>query len=170
MQQAVNPVSARIRLQETSWLQGRSLQFQCCTMVKKLNKRITIINIIAIIVVIFVGGISIFLTDEELVPVPRTLYDWAGPGSCWAFNAQGAGANPDLPEMAELFKMYAQMGTPLHIRSVEAYREMLLPWQPNGDDFISLLEWHGFDQSEMSAEDQKAFGPAGAGYGVYLSK
>lgn len=115
-------------------------------------------------------GVSIFLTDEEFIPVPRTLYDWAGPGTCWAFNAQGAGADPTLPEMAELFKMYEQMGSALHIRSVEAYREMLLPWQPDGEGFISLLEWHGFDQSEMSAEDQRAFGPAGAGYGVYLSK
>ena len=115
-------------------------------------------------------GVSIFLTDEEFASVPRTLHDWAGPATCMAFNAQGAGANPDLPEMTELFKMYEQMGTPLHIRPVEAYREMLLPWQPNGDDFISLLEWHGFEQSEMSAEDRKAFGPAGAGYGVYLAK
>ncbi len=115
-------------------------------------------------------GVSIFLTDEELAPVPRILYDWAGPGSCWVFNAQGAGADPNEPSLAELFKIYEQTGTPLHIRSVEAYRELLRPWQPDGQDFISLLEWHGFDQSEMSAQDRQAFGPAGAGYGVYLVK
>ena len=121
-------------------------------------------------VAIIYWGISIFLTDEEFTPVPRTLYDWAGPGSCLVFNAQGSGADPNAPGMVQFFKIYEQMGSTLHIRSVEEYRELLLPWQPDEQDFISLLEWHGFEQSEMSEEDEEAFGPAGAGYGVYLVK
>ncbi|GEM_PF-2592336 len=32
------------------------------------------------------------------------------------------------------------------------------------------MDWHGFDQTEMSKEDQNAFGPGGAGYGAYLVK
>ena len=42
-------------------------------------------------------GVSIFLTDEEFTSVPRTLYDWAGPGTCWAFNAQASEINPNDP-------------------------------------------------------------------------
>src|ERR1041384_5898771 len=35
-------------------------------------------------------GVSIFLTDEEIAQAAQALYQWAGPGSCLAFNAQGA--------------------------------------------------------------------------------
>jgi hypothetical protein len=115
-------------------------------------------------------GISIFLTDEELIPIPRTLYDWAGPGSCWVFNAQAAGVDPNEPAMAQVISIYEQMGAPVYIRSVETYRDLLRHWRPDEQGFISLLEWHGFDQSEMSTQDRKAWGPAGAGYGAYLVK
>ena len=41
-------------------------------------------------------GIGMFLSDEELAHLAQSLYDWAGPGSCWALNAQGADIDSEL--------------------------------------------------------------------------
>jgi SAM-dependent methyltransferase len=115
-------------------------------------------------------GISNYLTDEELVHAARTLYDWAGPDSCWAFNAQGADMNPDDPAVAEVVEMCAQAGYPLILRRLEAFKELIGPWRPDGGGFVSMLEWHGLDQSVLSKEDHQSYGPAGAGYGAFLVK
>jgi hypothetical protein len=37
-------------------------------------------------------------------------------------------------------------------------------------DFTSLLEWHGFDESELAKEDLEMIGPLAGGYGAYLVK
>ena len=62
------------------------------------------------------------------------------------------------------------MGTKVFMRTLERYRELVQPWELDGDGFVSLLEWHGFDQSELSQEDADSFGPMGGGYGAYLTK
>lgn len=115
-------------------------------------------------------GISVFLTDEELTHAVRTLYDWAGSGSCWVFNAQMADVDPTDPAGIQVREIYEQMGSPAYIRSLGAYKELLQPWLPDENGFVSLLEWHGFDQSEMGKEDRQSFGPTGVGYGAYLVK
>jgi hypothetical protein len=115
-------------------------------------------------------GVAMFLTDEELTRAARTLYDWAGPESCWVFQAQTADADPNDPAAVGGRKAYAQMGVPFNFRSLETYKELIRPWLHDGGGFTSLLEWHGFDQSEMSVEDRRAVGPGGGGYGAYLVK
>ena len=60
------------------------------------------------------------------------------------------------------------MGTTPYFRSLEQFHELVRPWQLETEDFISLLEWHGFDQSELSEEDTENFGPMGGGFGAYL--
>jgi hypothetical protein len=115
-------------------------------------------------------GITFFLTDEELIHAVRALYDWAGPGSCLVFHAQMADADPNDPVGLQVRQIYEQMGSPVHFRSLEVYKKLLRPWQPDEGGPVSLLEWHGFDQSEMSEEDRRAFGPTGAGHGIYLVK
>jgi len=115
-------------------------------------------------------GVSLFFTDEELAHVAQVLYDWAGDKSCWTYHAHQADANPNDPAVIKVLKIYEQTGTPLHIRSLEEHRELIQPWHPGEEGFISLLEWHGLDQSEMGQEDRKVFGPGGAGYGTYLVK
>ncbi|MBI5838748.1 MAG: SAM-dependent methyltransferase [Chloroflexi bacterium] len=114
-------------------------------------------------------GVSAFLADEDISHLARVLYDWAAPGSCLAFNAQGAEV-PDNPAVEQVMKIYEQMGSKVTLRSLERYRELLQPWQPDANGFISLLEWHGFDQSVLAKEDAQAFGPLGGGYGAYLVK
>ncbi|MEJ2747784.1 MAG: SAM-dependent methyltransferase [Anaerolineae bacterium] len=113
-------------------------------------------------------GVSAFLTDEAISHTARYIYDWAAPGSCLAFNAQGA----DLPQSAtfdQILKIYEQMGSKFHKRSLKQFHELLQPWQID-QDFISLLEWHGFNESELNTEDLKAVGPLAGGYGAYLTK
>jgi hypothetical protein len=113
-------------------------------------------------------GVSAFLTDEAISHTARYIYDWAAPESCLAFNAQGA----DLPQSAtfdQILKIYEQMGSKFHKRSLKQFHELLQPWQID-QDFISLLEWHGFNESELNTEDLKAVGPLAGGYGAYLTK
>ncbi len=114
-------------------------------------------------------GLSAFLADEDIAHIARVLYDWSAPNSVWAFNAQAANANPNDPAVAKLLAIYKQMGSTFTIRSLDRYLELLHPWKPE-TDFVPLLEWHGFDQSLMSAEDLAGAGPGGGGYGAYLAK
>jgi hypothetical protein len=71
--------------------------------------------------------------------------------------------------MGPMIKVYEQMG-PVCVRTLEEYKELLKPWNFEEKGFISLLEWHGFDRSELKGEDVSAFGPMGGGYGAYLYK
>jgi hypothetical protein len=62
------------------------------------------------------------------------------------------------------------MGQPGFLRSLKEYYELLKPWQPEASGFISLLEWHGFAESELSKDDSQGLGAMGSGYGAYLIK
>lgn len=115
-------------------------------------------------------GISSFLPDKDISHAVRYLYDWAAPGSCFAFNPQGAGANPEDPALQQVLQLYKQMGQNFFIRSLKEYQELLKPWQFDARGFIPLLEWHGFDESEMGEEGIQVFGPMGGFYGAYLTK
>lgn len=115
-------------------------------------------------------GIALFLSDEELSRVAQALYDWSGDRSCWAFNAQAADLNPDHPAIQTVAKLYESFGSRGYVRTKEQYRQLVKPWEPDSGEFVSLLEWHGFDQSELAQEDIDTFGPTGAGYGAYLVK
>lgn len=113
-------------------------------------------------------GVSAFLTDEVLAHTAQYIYDWAAPGSCLAFNAQGADL-PQNPMLDKTFAIYEQMGAKFHRRSLAEFRQLLQPWKIE-QDFVSLLEWHGFDESELANEDLEMIGPLAGGYGAYLVK
>ncbi len=115
-------------------------------------------------------GVSGFLTDEELAHASNYLYQWADDSSVLAFQAQAADGDANSPEVQRLFKLYEQTGSKLHGRSLEAYQALLEPWHPDDKGFMSLLEWHGFDQTEMSDVERRAFGSGGPGYGAFLVK
>lgn len=115
-------------------------------------------------------GIPLFLTDEEISQAAATLYQWAGGQSCWVFNAQFADTNPNHPAAAPILEIYRQTGSPIYLRSVARYLELVAPWRPDARGFVPLLDWHGFSKSEMDQNERNAFGPTGAGYGAYLVK
>jgi len=114
--------------------------------------------------------ISVFISDAEWRHAAQALYEWAAPGSCWAFNAQGAEINTAHPAVIQGIKIYEQMGTPVYPRTLREYEELLKSWQTDAMGFVSLLEWHGFDQSELGIEDAAALGPLGSDFGAYLIK
>jgi hypothetical protein len=113
-------------------------------------------------------GVSAFLDDADLIAAAQVLYNWSAPGSCWVFNVQNL--NQNNPSTMQVLDIYKQLGAPLRLREPEACLKLLQPWKPEGEGFISLLEWHGFDQSELGGEGAEAFGPLGGGYGAYLVK
>ncbi len=115
-------------------------------------------------------GISIFLDDQDIVHAAKILYDWADPGSCLVFNAQGADVNVQEQANIDTANIYSRIGTPLHLRTLDQYREFLKPWKFDENGFIDLLRWHGFDQSEWSKEDAAITGPMGGAFGAYLFK
>ena len=121
-------------------------------------------------VAIVTWGISTFLADPDLIHVARILAEWTGGNASWAFNAQGADVNREHPAALEAINIYRRMGTPVYIRSKDEYLKLIAPWTPDERGFVSLLQWHGLDQSELSQEDASLFGPTGAGYGAYLLK
>jgi hypothetical protein len=117
-----------------------------------------------------IWGVSQFLSDEGLVDAIKYLYDWAAPGSCLVFNAQGADVNLENPAAMQIKKIYEQSGSKIYTRSLEEYIEMLKPWKPDEKGFVSLVNWHGFDAHELGKEDLASFEPMGGGYGAYLIK
>lgn len=116
-----------------------------------------------------IWGVSGFLPDKDIIHTARYLYDWAAPGSCLAFNAQMADL-ADTPATNQVKAIYERMGTMTYLRPLEQFHELLQPWQLEGSKFTPLLEWHGFDQSELSEMDIEDFGPLGGGFGAYLIK
>jgi len=115
-------------------------------------------------------GVSLFLSDEDITHIAKYLYDWSDPGSCIAFNAQATDINLQDPAMIKVVNIYEQMGSHLNFRPLEQIEKLLQPWKLDKEGFIPLLEWSGFDQSELGKEDAVAFGPMGGGYGGYLIK
>lgn len=113
-------------------------------------------------------GVSGFLDDADIARAAQSLYDWAAPGSCWAFSIQGA--DSDHPDRAKVRTIYERMGTKVFSRPLEQYPNLLSPWQFDQQGFISLLEWHGFEQTELAQDDLAFFGPMGGAYGAYLVK
>jgi hypothetical protein len=114
-------------------------------------------------------GLAMFIGDEDISHMAQFLYDWTGPKSVWAFNAQAANANTEDPGVKKVLNYYKNMGAAVNYRTVDQYIELVKPWHPD-KEFISLLEWHGFDKNSLSEEDTKAAGPGGGGYGAYLVK
>lgn len=120
-------------------------------------------------VALVLWGVSTFLEDRDLHDAAQALYDWSSDKSCLAYNAQGTGNSAD-PSVVRVLKMYEQMGSPFYVRPLSKHLELLKPWHPDASGFVSLLDWHSFDQSELAHEDAQAFGPMGGGYGAYLIK
>jgi hypothetical protein len=115
-------------------------------------------------------GISGFLYDDELARSMQVLYDWAAPGSCMAFNPQVMDIDVNSTAIIELFEIYARFGQDNHPRTSELFNRLIKPWHLDEKGWISLLDWHGFDKSELAKEDAEAWGPMGGGFGAYLTK
>ncbi len=115
-------------------------------------------------------GVSIFLADEDLAHAAKVLHEWAGPTSYWAFQAQGAVENPSDPNAVQLIQAYERMGSKMYYRPLSKFMELLQPWHPDEQGFVSLLDWHGLDESVLTERDRNTWGRAGGNYGGFLVK
>jgi len=122
-------------------------------------------------IAIIAWGLALFLTDEDIARTAKSLHDWAGAKSCWAFFCQGADMDLNDPGFAKTAKIYEQMGSKLNVRDLTRFQELLKPWRADEKGYIPFLEWHGLDLTFLKDEpDKQAWGKAGGGYGVYLVK
>ena len=121
-------------------------------------------------VAICIWGVAGFLFDHEISDAAKYLYNWAAPGSCLAFNAQTADLDLTDPAIIDMFRIYQGFGQEGHPRRLSEFNDLLAPWRIEETGWVSLLQWHGFGQSDMANDDVKAFGPMGGGYGAYLVK
>ena len=112
-------------------------------------------------------GVSMYMSDEDIAHVARTLYDWSGEKSCLAFFI--GVQDPEAPATIKGMEMYRQMGVEIHFRPLEVFKELIAPWRPDELGYRTMEEWHGIEVA-MSEEDLKIFAAGGAGYGVYLVK
>lgn len=113
-------------------------------------------------------GFSTFATVDELRYSLNTIYDWVAPGSCMAYNANSA-TNANDPAILESQEIYKQFGAPFYVHPLEEHLELLKSWKIDKEGFIPLLEWHGFDESEIG-KDKTSVGPMGGGFGAYFTK
>lgn len=121
-------------------------------------------------VALVLWGIAGLLPTDDVGYAARSMYDWSGPNSCLAFQAQGATMNPEDPQIKRVLDIYEKMGSPIMLRSLAETEEILRPWRADEPGFIDLLSWHSLGQDALSQEDIEAFGAAGGSYGAYLIK
>ena len=74
------------------------------------------------------------------------------------------------PQVQQVAQIYAQMGSTIHFRPLARFQQLLQPWRADEKAFVSLLEWHGLDQTTMTAEDQRTWSSTSGMYGAYLVK
>lgn len=115
-------------------------------------------------------GVTGFVRDDDLARTMKYLYDWSGPDTVMALNAQAMDLDVSDPAIIRMFEIYESFGQERNYRSSEQYTQLVQPWRLDEKGWISLLKWHGFDQSILGKEDADAFGPLGGGFGAYLTK
>lgn len=121
-------------------------------------------------VALVLWGVTGFMTEAEIEGTVKSLYNWAGPKSTFAFMAQGTDVATDNPKIAEIMTLYQRMGTPLLPKPMAEYYDLIKPWRLDPPGWVSLLNWHNLDEDIMTAEDKGMWTNSGGGYGAYLVK
>jgi hypothetical protein len=112
-------------------------------------------------------GISMYLQDDEIAHIARTLYDWADKGSTLAFYVQNG--SMDDPIIAKTVNYYNRMGEPIYLHTIDVFEELVKPWKPDELGFRTMQAWHDMEV-EMTVQDQAGFPEGTSGYGVFLVK
>jgi hypothetical protein len=84
-------------------------------------------------------GVAYFLEDTVVRNILNRLYEWAAPGSMLAMT--WILGDPDHPVMAEAMNMYAKMGSPMTIRSLDTVHSLLERWTIQDPGIIQLNKW-----------------------------
>lgn len=112
-------------------------------------------------------GISMYLSDDDIPAITKSLYDWSDDESCLAFYMQPGNLETGIG--AQINEVYGKMGETLYFRDVERFKEMFKPWTADHLGYRSMEEWHGMD-SLLTEEDKQYLPGDSVGYGAYLVK
>jgi O-methyltransferase involved in polyketide biosynthesis len=118
-------------------------------------------------VAIGMNGMTCFFTEEELQSLYAKLYDWAPPGSKLFCTFETK--NPDLtePGLEAFVDMFAKMGSPYYFLTAAQSKELIKPWQIDGDRFKTIADWLG--ESDLITEEDRS-GVELEFYGAILMK
>ncbi|MBX3065256.1 MAG: SAM-dependent methyltransferase [Anaerolineae bacterium] len=112
-------------------------------------------------------GISMYLKDEDIARISKTLYDWSDQDSCLAFYMQPADMDSEAGRKVD--ELYKQMGDQLHFRTLPVFEQLFKPWVADSLGFRTMEDWHGVE-SPLSDEDRSILPDGTTGWGVYLVK
>lgn len=94
-------------------------------------------------VVIGMNGMTCFFTEEELKHLFTRLYEWAAPGSKLFCTFETKNPNLTTPGLESFVDMFAQMGSPYYFLTAAQSKELLQPWQIDGDKYKTITDWLG---------------------------
>jgi hypothetical protein len=113
-------------------------------------------------------GISLYLSEEDIAALARSLYEWAPSSTYWVFNAPLVEVNAQHLGLIQVMAYYKSIGEPLYIHSLDRLKKLLQPWTLDERGFVSFLAWNDHSPSLLPPEELAAVGPAGGGYSAYL--
>lgn len=114
-------------------------------------------------------GVVSYFTNDSINQATKYLYDWSDEEGLLVFQAQSAGMDVNNPKIQEILGIYKNMGSEFFLRSLEEYQQLVAPWKPDENGYLSLVEWHGI-QDEVSQMERDIFSDSMVGYGAYLVK
>lgn len=112
-------------------------------------------------------GISMYLQDDDIANISKSLHSVAADNSCLAFYLQPADIDSEGGE--KITELYKNMGDDLHFRSLARFKELFLPWKADDLGYRTMEDWHGIG-SPLTEDDRQYFPDGTVGYGVYLQK
>ncbi len=109
-------------------------------------------------VAIGLNGITVFLSPPEIEQLFQDLYNWAAPGSKLYITFETTKPELTTPNWQQFVGMFAQMGSPFHLYSLEECLKMGKPWQVDEKGLITLREFLGLPDDHISEEDHEGVG------------
>jgi hypothetical protein len=89
------------------------------------------------------NGIAWFLRDEEIAQSLKALFDWAPKGTLLYFCDSYFDGPKMSPDLEKGLGLYAKMGQPYYIRSLDTIKKLVQPWKVREPGFRELEEWIG---------------------------
>ncbi len=109
-------------------------------------------------VVFGLNGITVFLTPSEIRSLFQDLYDWAAPGSKLYITIESKDPDLSTPKWEQFVGMFAQMGSPLQIYSLEESLEMSKPWTVDSRGIVPVREFLKLPEDYVTEEDHEGVG------------
>lgn len=109
-------------------------------------------------VVFGLNGITVFLNPTEIKQLFQDLYDWAAPGSKLYITIESKDPNLTTPQWEQFAGMFAQMGSPIHLYSLEESLEMSKPWEVARQGIVPVNRFLGLPDDYITDEDREGIG------------